>query len=50
MSDKVEALGSRLMQDYIKVGFKQTSAVEGEAPTEATEIEDMVSCIPKQVQ
>jgi len=50
MSHEVEALGARLMKDYIKVGFNQPTADGETEATETTEIEDMVSSIPKQVQ
>tara|TARA_B110000285_G_scaffold233078_1_gene305810 strand:- start:1043 stop:1786 length:744 start_codon:yes stop_codon:yes gene_type:complete len=49
MNAQVEALGSRLMHDYAKVGFSmKASGYEGDAK-ETDEVEDMVASIPKQI-
>jgi hypothetical protein len=46
MNPKVETLGKRLMEDYIKVGFEDNSNKEYD---QKNEISDMVGSIPKQV-
>ena len=45
MNPQVESLGSRLMQDYVKVGFSNKEN-EAKASPEG-EIEDMVASIPR---
>lgn len=47
MNPQVESLGSRLMQEYVKVGFSEK---EAKAETQQDELEDMVASIPQQVQ
>ena len=50
MNPKVESLGKRLMKDYIKVGFDQsTEGVESKGGKQ-TEIDDIIGSIPQQVK